>query len=497
MLEYSGHPLYDVGVATIAAFVGKPDPATLTEADLKPVADYMAREYVRQPLKSFLTVAFPNSGFTNPAFEKTPERRQAYAERVLGCFASGSPVLDSLACVFTGNAAVDLSLKDSDGLPPGRTYRQHVPLLTGEGVINFHPYGDAGLPISGAALLAVQAMPLGCAKVAGRLLAVHSDNPDIIYHFASKFLEDNRRNIMLAQEAGETKLREAPHSQRTLLVKTLTEASRLGHRASLDEELFSLTAYHLTNSGQGADLAIYHLPLQVVGFLAEMDLQAYWRQWQEIVNRAWEVDPKAAKGKAGQEDFVPKRNLLYEDIFRLPEDASRFLRTYFMRIPLRWAKAEKGDPRGAYSLRQEAELVSWDITERFLRRIMGMEKERVEQIRQLGDRLADYVYDEDERFFNRFYLARRPHEMRTLLIRASLDNVRRGKEPLVAYDPYIEVFEEGEEVTRGDWGLVRDLLLIRMIERLHQRGWLRQHSDLVGSAVEAAQQTDESLQPAS
>src|SRR5690606_34615206 len=145
------------------------------------------------PLKSFLTVAFPNSGFTNPAFEKSPERRQAYAARVLRAFRAGTPELAGERCVFTGRPAVALAFGESESLPPGRAFRQHIPLLTGEGVVNFHPYGDAGLPVSGVALLAIQAFPLGCAKVRGRLLAVHADDPALTLSFARRFLETNRR----------------------------------------------------------------------------------------------------------------------------------------------------------------------------------------------------------------------------------------------------------------------------------------------------------------
>lgn len=71
MLSYTGHPLVDVGVATITAFAGKKEPSSLTLADLDKIADYMERNYIVDPLKSFLTVAFPNSGFTQPAFGKS------------------------------------------------------------------------------------------------------------------------------------------------------------------------------------------------------------------------------------------------------------------------------------------------------------------------------------------------------------------------------------------------------------------------------------------
>lgn len=483
MLSYTGHPLFDVGVATITAFSEKSNPRDVTEADLEAVADYITREYTRQPLNSFLTVAFPNSGFTQPAFEKTPERRIEYARRVLRNYGADTPTLAE-RCVFTGEPAVATVFGDKEGLPPGRAFRQHIPLLTGEDVINFHPYGDAGIPVSGKALLAIQAFPLGCAKVAGRLLAVHSDNPDILLHFAATFLAQNRRLIQLAQQAGSNKLNEAGYSQRTLLVDTLLKADRMQREAQQDDQPFSLTAYHLTNSGKGVGLDIYYLPLQVTGFLREM-LQAEYRDgWSVIVQRAWEVAPPKKGGKQAT-DFQPYRNYLYEDLFGLPDNAHDFLRTYFLRVALRYARAEPGDPRGSYSPGREAGLVSWKITARFLRRVMNMEKDRIEAIRNLGDRLAEYVSSEnDRRFFRDFFTERRYDYFRTALLKANIAYVRRGNPPLIALDPYITVFEEGDEVARVDWQLARDLVLIRMIEQLYNKGWLGAHLDALPAETE-------------
>ena len=132
MLKYTGHPLVDVGIATIIAFVDKRRPDELTEADLDEVADYITREYVRDPLKSFLTVAFPNSGFTQPAYNKTPEKRLVYAARVLRNYNDDTPLLDDEMCVFTGKPAVAVAFGEKESLPQGRAFRQHIPLLTGE-----------------------------------------------------------------------------------------------------------------------------------------------------------------------------------------------------------------------------------------------------------------------------------------------------------------------------------------------------------------------------
>jgi len=485
--------MVDVGLATVTAFAGKKGPAQLTEYDFSAIADYMTREYVRQPLRSFLTVAFPNSGFTQPAYFEQPETQRDYANRVLRGFVSDTPALDEM-CVFTGEPALAVALDVKDRLPAGRAFRQHIPLTLGEEVINFHPGGDPGVPISGKALLAIQAFPLGCAKVAGRLLAVHSDNDDLTMHFASSFLSQNRRFIQLAQQEGSSKMPEPQYMQRTLLVDTLLEADAMQREARADEQPFSITAYHLTNSGQGVGLNIYYLPLQITSFLRDMQQAQYRDDWSDIVRRAWQIAPPAKKkAKPEKEDFRPRQNHLYEDLFGLPGNAHRFLRTYLLRAALRNARVEQGDPRGAYSVKNEANLVSWKITARFLRRIMNMETSRIEEIRKMGDQLADYVSGEnDRRFFREFFTEGRYDYFRTALIKANVAHVKRGKPPFITLDPYIEVFETGDEVARPDWRFARDLVLIRMIERLYQQGWLGRNPDALPSA-EQDESTDAAL----
>ena len=490
MLKYTGHPLVDVGVATITAFVGKRDPTQLTEVDLNKVVDYITREYVRQPLKSFLTVAFTsNAWFNQDAYnpdkpglsaeerEKRRQKREKWAKHHLRQWSSEGEGASAERDVFTGEPAISVEL--SGKLLPGRAGRAQVPLAMGDDYINFYANGVPGLPVSGKTLLSLQAFPLGCVKCGGRLLAVHSDNDELTYHFAATFLRQNRKAIQLAQAAGSKKMPEPPFSHRTLLIDTLLQADLMQREAKEEEQPFSITAYHLSNSGQGPKLDIYYLPLEMIGFLRDMQTADYRDEWNAIVRRAWEVAPKKKRRRKDDKPFQPRRNWLYEDLFALPDNAPQFLRTYFLRIALRRARGET-DPRVDYSLQDEANLVSWKITERFLRRIMHMDKERIEQIRMMGDRLADYVRSQnDRRFFRDFFTVQRYDYFRTTLIKANLAHVKRGNPPIITLDPYIEVFEEGDELARPDWRLARDLVLIRMVERLYEQGWLGSNVDVI------------------
>ncbi len=479
MLEYTGHPFLDVGIATITAFVGKRDPRDLTEADLEAIAEYMRKNYVVDPLKSFLTVAFPNSGFTQPAYNKQPEKRQLYAERVLGAFRSDAPRL-RVPGILTGKPATALPLDVKGTLPPGRTFRQHIPLLTGEAVINFFPYGDAGLPISGEALLALQALPLGCAKAGGRLLAVHSDDPDIILRFARHFLEHNRKAIQVAQAMGSKKLPEPPQRATTFFVHTLIELEKERARHERLARPASVTAYHFSNSGQGVDLDIYHLPMEVLDFIRTALSSTYKDAWNALVRRGWQLTRSKRKRKAPEEKTLPKFNVLYEELLRLPDNAAAFIRTYFLRKPERVRDLSKDDPRTEYSIKSDLELISWALVDLFLRKVVIMDKTRIEHIRTLGDTLANYVRTEnDRRFFHTFLTATRYDHVRNALIKASLARLKRGEPPLITFDQFIAIFEEGEELPRFDWSLARDLVLIRMIEQLYQQGWLKSHADLL------------------
>lgn len=472
MLQYTGHPFVDVGIATIAAFVGKRDPALLSEADLDAVADYMEQNYVVDPLKSFLTVAFPNSGFTQPAYNQQPEKRLSYARHVLRAYRPGTPGAQD-RCAFTGQPAASVSLDVDGKLAPGRAYRQHIPLLTGEGYINFHPYGDPGLPVCGPILLALQAFPLGCAKVAGKLLAVHADDQALTYEFARRFLEQNRKAVLTARATGEKKMPEYPRRPGTLIVEILLQVEEERWQRAEEGPPPSVTAYHLTNSGQGVALDMYHLPLQVGAFVRAALTPQYREAWDALCHRGWEV---AASQKAHAEaSFAPRYNVLYEDLFRLPDEAATFIRRYFLRRPRRAARP--GDPSAQYSIRSDVALISWHLTDLFLRKVVHMDAERINQVRTLADRLAAYVKDEnDSRFFSSLLMANRYDHLRAALIRASVAQVKRGRPPLVDFEPFVAVFEEGVDLPHSDWRLARDLVLIRMLEQLYQLGWLKAHA---------------------
>lgn len=475
MLAYTGHPFIDVGVAAIAAFAGKRRPEEVTAGDLYRVADYVEDHYTVPPLSSFLIVSLMNSGFTQPAFDQ--DRKRAYARLVTRSFGSDVPKSDEL-CVFTGQPAtgVPLSLKDGpDQLPPGRIFRQHLPLSMGEGVINFSPNGDPGLPVSGLTLLCLQFFPMGCAKCGLGLLAVHAEDDELTYGITRQFLNQNLRAVTQAEVAHETKLPAYQRSTKTLLIEALLEADRERTAAATAIGKTSLTAYNF-NGGKSADLRIHHVPHEIIGFVRTAQTSTYQEGWDQLVRRGWQLTRARKGGDGSAEEGQPRYNYLYEDLFSLPATAPRFIRTYFLRIPRRTRQPD--DPRNTYSLRAELDLVSWQLVELFLRKVVLVNEQRMARIRALGDQLAEYTKREGgKRFFRAFSTENNAANFRNRLIRANLDAIRAGLPQLFDLDTYVEVFVEDDEVMRPDWRFARDLVLMRMIDQL--KAWLTQNRDAI------------------
>ena len=97
-----------------------------------------------------------------------------------------------------------------------------------------------------------------------------------------------------------------------------------------------------------------------------------------------------------------------------------------------------------------------------------MEDNRINAIRDLGDDLALYARAENDKgFFRNFFNASNYDYLRLTLLRANNRQIARGEPPLLTLERFLSVFEEGEELARHDWRLARDLVFIRMVEKLH------------------------------
>src|SRR5689334_24923954 len=110
----------------------------------------------------------------------------------------------------------------------------------------------------------------------------------------------------------------------------------------------------------------------------------------------------------------------------------------------------------------------------------------------MGDRRTDNIDEQgDQRLFKTIlYGGSRGQdyqELRTRLIRADYDQIA-SHEPLFTLDQFVAVFENSDN--QYTWMLARDLLLIRIIERLHERGKIAKFREVISTPQDATPSED-------
>jgi hypothetical protein len=210
----------------------------------------------------------------------------------------------------------------------------------------------------------------------------------------------------------------------------------------------------------------------LIRFLALVTRAATNAAWNRTVLSGWPVETK--------ESFSPRRktakkpvtltgpgrskNFVLEDLFAIYEygyidksSARLFVKRHLL-----------PDLRGNIA---RAERCSWDLTELFLKEVLLMSPERVQRIREFSDALAAYIaMRNDLSLYNRLTYARYAWEFRGALVKAQRASAR--KDLLFTFEDYLQVFEAEDSTGVADWSLVRDLICIRVVERLHISGWL-------------------------
>jgi CRISPR-associated protein Cst1 len=503
LLSWTGHPLVDVGIATLCALVNKESPEDLTLEDLDRAADEMAEYYFSGLMSSYSANVFTMNAYDNPTSSVTTKKE--YENRVLRAHRSAKDDAITIEhCVFSGKPATHL------------IERRQMPLLTGENVLNFYPAGRGALPVAGPYLIALQALPLGGRKVEGKLLVAHSDEPELTLAFCQHYLADNRRVLGLAQ-AGQLPKHNGPSeilireqgawdsskkrpkypdakAPTTLITSELMDILQNKFRSNPSTMTASVSAYWI-NNGQTPSLEIFHLPGQVVRFLFMAGMAPYGSNWRNLVNQGWRELGKHET--RGSEEGVKKkkttkkginitggpgrsRNIVLADLFAIYEQgfvdlvaARSFVQRHLLQRTSEALKKVK-EPSVSIDLENglNFELINWPLTGLFLKEVMQVEEKQINNIKCFADRLADYIErNNDKSFFNSLVYAKNSWDMRGALMKAQRNQAKNRNELLFGLQDYLDVFQADDAVGRLDWSLTRDLISIRLIEQLHGRGF--------------------------
>ncbi len=498
-LHFTGHALIDVGLAGLCAFAKRAEPKDLTAEDLDLAGDFMAEHYYSGALTTYLSCVFMNSSFVQP--NEGDDKKQTFVSQYLRAHrAPPHPSVVGLSCAFTGEAATS---------PLVRT---HLPMFSGEGVMNFRPNGTTFVPAAGPYVVALMFLPLASRRAEGRLLAVHADDPALTLQFARRYLEDNRRLLALALPTERAPThphydREQPmwdaakkrhkfadvKGPRSLVIDDMTQIAGSSLPSDARPKPTAVTAYLLSSSGQGPSLEIFQVPSGVVTFVARAARASTAKAWQAIASRYWPVSGQ----DEGTEDGGPRkkkktasrpipgragwtRNPAFEELCAIFEAgftdrgaAGRWLRRHIL------ARLDRENEAASY---RDGSARSWALADLFLREVLGMKEGRIKAIRTFADKLADWIFTKtDKKLYNALMFVPKLGDLQHTLQRVQQESARGAL--LFGLDEYRDVWLHDD----GDAYLVRDLICIRVVERLHDLGYFKQHPEDAMESRESAE----------
>src|SRR5690606_5877339 len=91
------------------------------------------------------------------------------------------------SCIYCGRPSIT------------RGYRHLIPMLTGEGVVNFYPHGDSCYPICCFFLFAVMALAVGAQYISGRMLFFGCNNQVLVQDFIREWMQRFLRRLQMAK----------------------------------------------------------------------------------------------------------------------------------------------------------------------------------------------------------------------------------------------------------------------------------------------------------
>ncbi|MFN4250454.1 hypothetical protein [Deinococcus sp.] len=469
-LRWTGNYMMDMAVAGLLAFAGKREPQNIDGRDLHTFQRWAETHYFAPELTSWISVVF-TSNFLNPSFSQGKK-----LEVLRGTLTSYQrPGLLDVPCAFFPEQPAQQ-----------RVARDLLPMLMGRGPMNFYPDGQPGLPLSGLAITALQGLSMAAPLVSGRALLIDADDPEVLKQIVSSWQGELTRRAEMSLDKGERL--DIWASPRTRLIEVIRKI--IGERIAVNRDVGtfgSVTLYHLSNSGQGPDVRLYTLQQPALSFLGAAQ-RRYGTTWTALTRTALHSADK------GKDERYGTRNDLDEALFGLPAGAHTFVRRFF-RPPFRYAAfpPELPKPKKGKGVKVPAEQNSeglnladvWGLTELFLQEVVGMDRDRIEAIRELGTRLGDRIaHENDKPLFRALYEVRGAGPLRHLLLRATLDKAkqdanREGEKPplLITDEAYLKVFMEADETARADFTLARDLLKMRVLQVLHEQDFFKKNKD--------------------
>lgn len=441
LLEWTGNPFVDGGIAAILAHHHKRKPEDITQDDLRIISEWLPTIYISERWKFYIRYTFTVNHPLLQNSHKTDERRVVkFKEFLLRLLSDPKQANDGGNCIACGSRNVR-----------SRKKRIDVPLTGSGSARSFFSGATDGADYCDICAFAIQCSPLFYYACGGRRVALlHSSSDKLMRAWASEAHRYIQKQISLNNLTG--CFNEGYKNPQNALFYIAQHLISLSLDNYIDEQP-SLCLYHFMNGNRPneIDLQIYSLPAPVFRFLLEVKNHPKHKGWQHIVQRGFRVGQKQSKDdgqeQPSDESYKNSKNQVYLDMLAGRSILHRFINT----------KLHK-----AYG--------DFSLLAVYLTEVLFMDKTRIETVKKVVDEIAAFIRQspKGERRLRNLEESVKFRDFCNVLRRISKERlVFNPEEPLFTLDEFAEqLFPEGA-LTFGE---TRYLILFRLYEQLHD--WL-------------------------
>lgn len=426
----TGDPFVDTGTTAICEWLLKKNPDEIRSDDLSRIIEDLSEIYVQNDWsKHCHAMVLPNHGkICNPSlkkysFEERKQKIKEYFSNLVDSFTIPGEYGNCIAC---GRRSALRKIG-----------RSEYPLLGSRAARNFFSYATDGMSICEACLFAVQVVPVASYKIGGRILLLHSNNPKIMKYWVANPVKSAKDQLLMKVFTGFFTPQGYTNYQNAMFDK-LSEII-LEYDENWYEMNPSITFYYFIGHNQKGSVEVIYFPNEVFRFLAQVKTCKYFNDWRKIVRKGYQY----TKEGEDETEFRNRRNLVYSYLLE-----KRSIVRYFIDF-------------GERNI-----IGSWELLCLYLEEVRKMDAKRIEAIKNLADKIADYIQKTNE--VNRITtleLVKNYYTLRNTLRIVEKRMIKAGfEDPLFTFDEYVELlFPEG-----SDWRETLDLILFRIYERLHK-----------------------------
>lgn len=420
----TGNPFVDMGQEMMAALAEVDYPSELTVQDAKALLPGLVKLFFLAEWNKCSYTIFPNSVLNNGKNRK--EKYKKLLESWLEMTEHPQEHSIGTACSVSGK--------------PAQTYlgKVYLPMSDFEGG-NFQSANQKGTPLSASVAIALQFFPFALVKV-GKMLALPQFNND---DAQARWAEKSLKHIRQTQALGQGGVRDTGTFRAANAFFKLVEDLVYEYQ---DLPSSSVTLYLFNNFNQvnyKAASELYHMPSRVFGFIQLAMSVTTRRAWQRIVRRGYYVK----KDIDDEAELQKYNNFIYNKLLE-NQSISGFFIDRKRRCPV--VRGREG----------------WLLFSGYLKEVRGMEQRRIDNLRDLADRMAPLILKRKKRL-RTLEDADKKGKFMGVLYRLTKDAASAGQDkPLITFEQLISDVLAQENATYDDWREVKNLLLFRIYEQL-------------------------------